>query len=128
MAEYGQTSGGFREPETSEEGLLLNRLKRIEANPTGVYAVHIYLSKLKASNRQPQFLKIAARNFDPLVEGFEATVFPMHNDDIVLICRNVPIDDTDSAVDKVRALFNEDPLLTAEDNDFEDAFSTWYDL
>jgi len=127
MAAYGQTSDGFREPETSEESLLLNRLKRIEANPAGVYAVHLFLSKLRPSNRQPQFLKIAARTFDPLVEGFEATVFPMHNDDIVLICRNVPVDDADSAVEKVRSLFNEDPLLSGGD-DFEDDFSTWYDL
>ena len=103
MAELGQGTGPYQEPEISEEGLLLSRLKRIEANPTGVYAVHIFLSKLRSSNRKPHFLKIAARSFDILMENHEATVFPMHNADLVLICRNVPIDDADAAVDKVRA-------------------------
>ncbi|MAF96333.1 MAG: hypothetical protein CMM60_11345 [Rhodospirillaceae bacterium] len=128
MAELGYASGGYREPETGEESLLLSRLKRIEANPAGVYGVHIYLSKLKASNRQPHFLGIAARTFDPLIENFEATVFSIHNADLILICRNVPVDDAAAAVDKVLALFGEDPLLANEEEAFEDSFSTWYDL
>lgn len=128
MADPGQASGVYREPETSEESLLLHRLKRVEASPSGVYAVHIFLSKLRASNRQPHFLNIAVRSFDLLIENYEATVFPLHNADIVLICRNVPVDDADGAVDKVRALFSEDPLVAVEEGAFEDNFSTWYDL
>ncbi len=128
MADLGYATGGYRDPETGEESLLLNRLKRVEANPAGVYAVHIHLSKLRSSNRQPHFIKIAARTFDPLTENFEATVFPLHNADLVVICRNVPVDDADSAVDKVRSLFGEDPLLSAQEGAFEDNFSTWYDL
>ncbi|MEE9316779.1 MAG: hypothetical protein V3U48_00655 [Rhodospirillales bacterium] len=128
MADLGYATGGYREPETGEESLLLNRLKRVEANPTGVYAVHLHLSKLRTSNQQPHFIKIAARTFDGLTENFEATVFPLHNADLVVICRNVPVDDADAAVDKVRSLFSEDPLLTTQDGAFEDNFSTWYDL
>ncbi len=128
MADPGYTTGGYNEAETSEESLLLSRLKRVEANPAGVYAVHMYLSKLKASNRQPHFIGIAARTFDGLIESFESTVFMLHNSDLILICRNVPVDDADAAVDKVRALFGEDPLLATEDEAFEDSFSTWYDL
>ena len=128
MADTGYTTGGYNEAETSEESLLLSRLKRVEANPTGVYAVHMYLSKLKASNRQPHFIGIAARTFDSLIESFESTVFMLHNSDLILVCRNVPVDDADDAVDKVRALFGEDPLLATEDQAFEDSFSTWYDL
>ncbi len=128
MADPGQASGVYREPETSEESLLLHRLKRVEASPSGVYAVHIYLSKLRGSNRQPHFLNIAVRSFDALIENYEATVFPLQNADIVLICRNVPVDDSDGAVDRVRALFGEDPLVAVEEGGFEDNFSTWYDL
>ena len=128
MADLGYATGGYRDPETGEESLLLNRLKRVEANPTGVYAIHLHLSKLRSINRQPHFIKIAARTFDPLTENFEATVFPLHNADLVVICRNVPVDDADSAIDKVRSLFGEDPLLSAQDGAFEDNFSTWYDL
>ncbi|NQV85173.1 MAG: EAL domain-containing protein [Rhodospirillales bacterium] len=128
MADLGYASGGIGEADTSEESLLLSRLKRVEANPTGVYAVHLNLSQLRKSNRQPHFINIATRSLDGLIENFEATVFALHNADVVLICRNVPVDDADTAVDKVRALFSEDPLLVVEDGAFEDAFSTWYDL
>ncbi|MBL4691666.1 MAG: EAL domain-containing protein, partial [Rhodospirillales bacterium] len=128
MADLGYAGGGIGEADTSEESLLLSRLKRVEANPVGVYAVHIHLSQLRASNRQPHFIKIATRSLDGLMESFEATAFALHNADVVLICRNVPVDDADAAVDKVRSLFAEDPLLVVEDGAFEDAFSTWYDL
>ena len=74
-----------------------------------MYAVHIFLSKLRASNRQPHFLNIAVISFDVLIENHEGTVFPLHNADIVLICSNVLVDDADGALDKVRALFGEDP-------------------
>ena len=128
MADLDHATGGFREADTSEESLLLSRLKRVEANPTGVFAVHIHLSQLRPSNRQPHFINIATKSFDGLVESFEATAFSLHNADVVLICRNVPVDEADAAVDKVRSLFSEDPLLVIEDGAFEDAFSTWYDL
>jgi hypothetical protein len=39
MADLGYAIGGIGEADTSEESLLLSRLKRVEANPTGVYAV-----------------------------------------------------------------------------------------
>ncbi|MBI2586729.1 MAG: EAL domain-containing protein [Rhodospirillales bacterium] len=128
MAEAGYATGAYREPETSEEALLLARLKRVETNPAGVYAVHVHLSKLRPNNRQPHFLSIAQRSFDGLIESYEATVFPLSNADIVVICRNAPVDDTDAAVGKIRALFSEDPLLAGEKGGFEDPFSTWYDL
>ena len=63
MADPGYASGGIREPETSEESLLLSRLKRVEANPAGFFAIHIHLSQLRASNRQPHFITIAVRTF-----------------------------------------------------------------
>jgi hypothetical protein len=128
MADFGYANGGTGEADTSEEGLLLSRLRRVEANPGGVYAVHIHLSKLRSSNRQPHFINIATRSLDGLMESFEATAFALHNADVVLVCRNVPVDDADAAIDKVRSLFAEDPLLLVEDGAFEDAFSTWYDL
>ncbi len=93
-----------------------------------MYAVHIFLSKLRASNRQPHFLNIAVISFDVLIENHEGAVFPLHNADIVLICSNVLVDDADGVLDMVRALFGEDPLVALEDGGFEDNSLTWYDL
>ena len=87
MADPGYASDGFREADTSEESLLLSRLKRVEANPSGVYAVHIHLSQLRPSNRQPHFINIATKSFDGVVKNFEAAAFSLHNADVVIICR-----------------------------------------
>jgi len=129
MAEWGSTStsttAGFS---NSEESLLLDRLKRIESNPAGYFAVHIHLSGLRANNKQPHFIQIAVRTFDPLLESNDATLFSLTNLDLVLVCRNIAVDDVDQVVDRARALFSEDPLAEIDDSGFEDNFITWYDL
>ncbi len=129
MADFGvlSTRGEF-DPTTSEESLLLGRLKRVEQNPSGFFAVHLHMSQLRRPNRQSHFINIAARSFDSLLDNFEATLFPLSNADMVLVCRNVPVDDVDGVVEKVRSLFGEDPLTATDDEGFEDKFSTWYDL
>jgi len=121
MAEWGTVVPGALDSSNTEEGLLLSRLKRIENSPSGYYLVHLHLSDLKKNNRQSHFVQIASRAFDGVVENHDATLFPLTNADLVLICRDVP-------VDKVRSLFSEDPLTAVDDTGFEDRFATWYDL
>ena len=129
MAELGAAStSGVVDPRTSEESLLLGRLNRVEQNPSGFYAVHLHLSELLQPNRQPHFLNIAARIFDSIINNHDATLFPLNNADMILVCQNVPVDDVDSVIDRVRSLFNEDPLSSSQEGSFEDRFSTWYDL
>lgn len=108
--------------------MLLGRLNRVETNPSGYFAVHLHLSDLQRQNKQAHFLDIAARSFSGLLDNHEATLFPLSNADMVLVCRNVPVDDVDPVVDKVRALFNEDPLTSIDEGGFEDGLSSWYDL
>ena len=116
------------DPSTIEETLLVDRLNRVADLPAGYFAVHLHLSDLRPNNRQPQFISIAARSFDNLINNADATLFRLSNADLVLICRNVPVDDIDPYIEKVRSLFGEDPLTATETNDFEDRFTTWYDL
>jgi hypothetical protein len=52
----------------TQEAALLEKLTRIEENPTGCFAVHIHLSQLRPNNRQPHFINIAARAFDNLIQ------------------------------------------------------------
>lgn len=107
----------------TQEAVLLERLSRIEENPTGYFAVHIHLSELRASNRQPHFINIATRVFDNLVAGNDAVVYSMMNKDLVLLCREILVEDIDPYIDKVRSMFSEDPLALGED-EFEDRMST----
>jgi len=129
MAELGALStSGVVDATTSEESLLLERLNRVEQNPFGFYAVHLHLSELRQPNRQPHYLNIAARIFDNIINNHDATLFPLDSADLILVCQNVPVDDVDSVIDRVRSLFNEDPLTLSHGGSFEDQFSTWYDL
>ncbi|MGB0670822.1 MAG: hypothetical protein ACPGNT_04950 [Rhodospirillales bacterium] len=112
----------------SDETLLVEHLRRVKEQRANAFAVQVHLSQLRASNRQPQFLRIASRSFEALANNFDATVFNMANADIVVVCRDVPIDEVDAAVYKIRALFSEDPLTAAEEGSLEDGLSTWFDL
>ncbi|MSO91993.1 MAG: hypothetical protein EXQ86_01170 [Rhodospirillales bacterium] len=107
---------------------MLGHLRQVRANPQGCYAVHIRLSDLRASNKQPHFLNIAARSFEVLIANQLANLFPLSNGDVVLVCRDTPVEEVDTVVKKVRTLFAEDPLTAAEYGSTEDHFSTWYDL
>ena len=78
-----------------EESLLLERLNRIENNPAGYFVVHLHLSQLRSSNRQNHFLNIARRTFDNLINSAEALLFSFVNSDLVLLCREVMIQDID---------------------------------
>ena len=128
MADSALSATGPGQDATSEETLFRDYLRRVGDNRAGLYAIHVHLSDLRPGNRQPNFIRIAARSFEYLVNNFDATVYPMANADIVLICRDVPVDEVDNVILKVRALFHEDPLTAGEDGAFGDRFTTWYDL
>jgi len=125
----GNDMAEIPKPDTLEERLLLDRLNRMEQGGAGYYAVHIHLSDLKHSNRKPHFVRLAARNFDGLTNQHDSTLFQMKNADLVLLCRNVPVGEAEIPVEKVRALFSEDPLTQVDETGLEeDRLSTWYDL
>jgi len=112
----------------TEESLLADHLRRLGENRANVYGVHVHLSFLRPPNRQPNFIRIAARAFESLANQNDATLFKLSNDDLVVVCRDVPVDDVDGAIYKVRALFHEDPLTWGADGGLNDRFMTWYDL
>lgn len=112
----------------SAESALADCLRVIQGNRGGSYAVHVHLSELRRDNRKPEFIRIAALTFETLVNRYEATLFVLANADLVLLCRDAPVDAIDRAISRVRSLFNEDPLTAAAGGTLEDRFTTWYDL
>jgi EAL domain-containing protein (putative c-di-GMP-specific phosphodiesterase class I) len=111
-----------------EENLLLDHLRGIEKSRGDTFAVHIHLADLRAHYRQPHYMRIAARAFDPLVNNHDATLYNLTNLDMVVFCRGVPVDELDAPIFKLRALFAEDPLTVGEEGSLDDRFTTWYDL
>ncbi len=128
MADINDGQVMFDREERKEEDLLLTHLERIGEDRSGYYAVHIHLSQLRAGNLKPHFIDIAARTFENLLSSHAANLFRLSNADFVLVCRDVPLDDVDPTLYKVRALFSEDPLSIGEEGSIDDKFSTWYDL
>jgi len=121
-------TGGQEQAQPSQEKRLLDVVERLRSNTAGVFAVHMHLSALRPSHRQPHFLRMVGRSLDSLAAQQDVQVFTFANADVAMVCRNTPVDDVDDAVFRVRALFNEDPLTMSEDGSAEDRFSTWYDL
>ena len=113
---------------SSEETLLLNRLRSLRSNHKGYFVVHMHLSNLRPGNRKPHFINIAIRNFEELLTNFHVTLFKLSNEDIVLLCQDVPIEEIDPVIYKTRQLFGEDPLTDGEDGSLDDKFTTWYDF
>ncbi|HIJ43305.1 MAG: EAL domain-containing protein [Rhodospirillales bacterium] len=128
MADTGSAMATPGHETTNEDNLLLSHLRRLKGNLKGLFCVHVHLSGLRASNRKPHFINIAARCFDDLVNNRETTLFQLSNVDLILLCREVPIEEIDPVIDKVRALFNEDPLTFGEAGSLDDRFTTWRDL
>ncbi len=125
MAETRTSNRSARQGAVSEESLMLDHLRRIERTRAGCCAVHFHLSRLQTPYRKPKFIRIAARAFDTLVNNADATLYVLTNSDMALICRDVRVEEIDTAAFKLRALFAEDPLAS---EDGEDRFTTWYDL
>ncbi len=111
-----------------EETLLLNRLRSLNSGHKGYYVVHMHLSRLRPGNRKPHFIKIATRNFEDLLANFNVTLYKLSTDDIVLLCRDVPVEEIDPVIQKTRQLFSEDPLTDGDDGSIDDKFTTWYDF
>lgn len=128
MADFSAEYSGSQEANKTQEQRLLDLLGRMRSNPAGAYAVHLHLSELRASHRQPHFMRMVARSLESLSAQQDVQVFNISNSDVALLCRNTPVDDVDDAVFRVRALFNEDQLTQTEDGSAEDRFSSWYDL
>lgn len=108
------------------ERLLLDTLERISATLVGFSAVHLHLSRLRPQNRGMTQLRIVVRMFDTVVSQSHGRVFLLSSGDIVIIGRNMNTDDVEDAVQHVRDLFQNDPLVFDDPQDEEGKFSTWY--
>ena len=113
-----------RTPESS----LRDHLERIAHLRSGRFAVQIHLSRLRPQNRQPHHIRIAARTFDSLLNSTDSQLYTLTEGDLVLMCRDVRVDDADYVINKVRTLFRNDHASIIDRSTGKDEFTTWYDL
>ena len=110
----------------SQENLLLDYVRRLEKHKKGRGVVIMHLSALRTFNRRDQHIRAAARNFEPLISSMTGQLFTMKNADVFFIFKNEAKAETETIVQKVKFLFDDDPLV-AEEGKHPQPFATWYD-
>ena len=112
--------------QSSQENLLLDYVYRLEKHRDGRKAVQVHLSRLKPFNRRDHHVRVASNSFEALVTALRGQLFVFKNCDLFFIYKREAVADVETAVQRVRFLFSDDPLLT-EETASGDRFSTWYD-
>ncbi len=119
----------FQEPQKrlpSQEHLLLDYVHRLEKRKAGRRAVHIHLSGLRPFNRRQHHIRTAANSFEILIKALEGQLFVLKTSDLVFIYKGETQPQVETAVQQVRFLFSDDPLLEEETDGR--SFATWYDV
>lgn len=112
----------------AQEIALLDHLGRLDKLRHGRTAIHIHISNLAAAYRRDNYIRIAANAFVQSVHSFEGRLFTLANKDLVFVARDVPFEALNSAVDKLRSLFAEDPIAQFSQKPSAPDFCTWYNL
>jgi hypothetical protein len=113
----------------SDEEMLVDFVERLERHTAGRRAVQIHLSQLRPYHLRPHHLRIARQVLEPLVHKFEAAIFQLWNNDLVVLTKGASEDDLDAAIKDVKNLFAKDPLFSAPPGSARAApFCDWYDV
>jgi hypothetical protein len=108
----------------SQEQLLLDYVRRLEKHKEGREAVVLRLSGLRPFNRRDHHLRAAADNFDPLVKDLKGQLFLLKSGNLYFFFQGEVKGHVESAVQKIRFLFGDDPLLADEGR--RERFSEWF--
>lgn len=111
---------------SSQEYILLDYAERLDRHREGRRAVHFHLSALKNQNRREHHLRIAANTLEDFARPIEGQIFTLGNADIVFACKGVSLEQLDDIVMRMRYLFVDDPLTSAEAED--EGFATVYNI
>ncbi len=130
MREAGAMSDWYKDTRTlSYEEILLDSVTRLEKHRAGRVACELHLSLLRPYHQQAHHLRIVRKTLEPLIRKYEAGIYEMHNNNVIVATRGATIGDIDHFVLQVRYLFSEDPLFTGLQGGPDEAhFCTWYNL
>lgn len=111
----------------NQESLFYDYVRRLEHHRQGREMVHLHLSRLRPFNRREHHIRVAADAFEAMVKELLGQVFVLSNADIIFIFKTEAMGKVEHALDKVKFLFGDDPLLSEEEVDGH-GFSTFYDV
>jgi hypothetical protein len=116
------------ENKVSQEHQLFEFTQRLAKFRAGRRAIHIHLSQLRADNRRGHHIRIAINTFEFLVKQMDGQIFALSNADLIFVCNGADIVAIDTAVMRLRHLFNDDPLTQDVNEHQESRFCSWYEL
>jgi EAL domain-containing protein (putative c-di-GMP-specific phosphodiesterase class I) len=111
----------------SQEIAFLDHVERLDKHRAGRLAVHIRLSRLARRHQRDHYIRMAADMFENSVKALDGQMFALKNNDLVFVARGAPFPALDRAVNRLRALFGEDPIFEYKDQHPE-TFCSWYRL
>jgi len=107
----------------NQENLFYDYIRRLEHHRQGREMVHFHLSRLRPFNRREHHIRVAADAFEGMVKDLLGQIFTFKNADIIFIFKTEAMGQVEQAIEKVKFLFGDDPLL--ED---QSQFNSWYDV
>jgi len=118
-----------QENTSGQEYMLLDFAQRLERHREERRAVHLHLSRLKPQNRRDHHLRIAVNTLEDFVRSYEGQIFTLGSADVVFVCKGVRLAQLDDIVMRMRYMFSEDPLSSADpDEDGHGRFATLYNI
>jgi len=122
MADVGEV----RKRLPSQERLLLDYVQRLEKHRDGRSMVQVHLSDLRPFNRRDQHLRAAGNIFEPIIKAMAGQLFTLKSGDMFFFFKNEVRGDVETAVQQVRYMFSDDPLV-ADEAEMQTTFATWLD-
>ena len=110
----------------SQENLLLDYVRRLETRKKNRKAVLIHLSRLRPINRREHHVRLAAENFEALIKELQGQLFTLKNADFLFVYQAAFQSDVETAVQRVRYLFGDDPLVAGKADPAQ--LATWYNV
>ena len=110
----------------SQERLLLDYVQRLEKHRAGRSMVQVHLSALRPFNRRDQHMRAAANIFEPIIKAMAGQIFILKTGDMFFFFKNEVRADVETAVQQVKYMFSDDPLVMDE-AETKTTFATWLD-
>lgn len=112
----------------SQEHFLLETVRRLESAPDAWTGLQLHLSLLRPDNRRPYHIRVVANFMKPIVERYRGQIFMMNNADLIMVLRDAAQAQVDQALDKVKAMFADDPLTAGGPGADVGRFASYYPL
>ncbi len=122
MADSGETKKRL----PSQERLLLDYVQRLEKHRDGRGMVQVHLSALRPFNRRDQHMRAATNIFESIIKAMAGQLFTLKSGDMFFFFKNEVRGDVETAVQQVRYMFSDDPLV-ADEAETRTVFATWLD-